>query len=167
MKKFLVLSGVLALAACGSDSSGSFETEDGTEGSYSIDHDGGDSTVHVKTEDGEFNVTSGANAEVDLPDGFDLMPGATVITSTNVNHAEGTARSVLMSVPAGTDKVLAYYRPKAEAAGIKIRTEFKTEGSALIAGEAADGKTFSLNASANEDGGSTVQLSFVEETGGE
>jgi hypothetical protein len=55
------------------------------------------------------------------------------------------------------DKVAAFYRKQAEAAGIKIEMEMTINGGQMIGGKGEGGKMFSLNATDN-DGKTGIQL---------
>jgi len=165
MKRLLVLNCALALAACGSASEGSFETEDGGEGTYSVDADGDGSSVNIRTEEGELNIRSGADLDVDLPAGFDLYRGSTVVTNSSVKHEQGNMTAVMIVVKEDPAVLAEYYRGQAGAAGYEISTEVKTGAMIMFGGKNGAGENFSFNANPNEDGETVAQLSFVKEAG--
>ncbi len=145
------------LAACGGSDERTIQTEDG-EVTYDIDSDGGESTFTFEGEDGgELTMQTGSNVDADLPDGYSVYPGSTVVSSTNMKQADGEGSMVLMTTDDSPDEVVAYYRAQAEAVGITIQSEITANGNKLIGGEGPDGSTFSVNASPSDDG-TTVQL---------
>lgn len=148
-----VLAGTAALllAACGSETSGEFTTEDGETAEYTIDKDTGETSMTVKGKDGEATLRSGANVPVSLPDGFTLYPGSTVVTNTVVNQPDGKGTMVTFEVDAPADRVVAHYREAAKAAGFEIQLEMNTNGTMLVGGERkADGSSISVTATSGE-----------------
>ena len=77
-RTILVAATSLLLAACGSERSGSYETEDGEKVDYSVDAGSGESSIDIKSDDGNMKIRAGADVAVDLPDGFSDYPGAEV-----------------------------------------------------------------------------------------
>jgi hypothetical protein len=148
----LALGVPLALAACGSQSSGTIEGEDGETGEYTIDNSTGEANFTVKTEDGTVTMRSGSDVPVDLPGGFTVYPGADVVSNTMVNQGQGTGNLVTITSPDSPQDVVAYYKSQAEAAGITIQMEMATNGMQMIGGESEDGLTFSVMASPAEEG---------------
>ncbi|MBD2841281.1 hypothetical protein [Erythrobacter rubeus] len=146
------------LSACGSETSGEFTTADGETGEYSIDNSTGETTATIETADGTATLRSGADVPVDLPDGFSLYPGASVVTNTVVNQGEGT-RVVLLSFESNDspEDIADYYKDQAEAAGIAIEVDATINGGRMLAGKAQDGSVFAVNATA-EDGKTSGQL---------
>jgi hypothetical protein len=156
---FLAAAGGIVLASCGGgDSSGTIETEDGTM-TYDVEQDGEGMEATFTGPDGEVaQVQSGPDAQVNLPDGFTIYPGAEVVSTTTVSAGDGEGALVLMSVEATQDEVIAFYRQQAEAAGVVISGEMNTNGMRLIGGESEDGLGLSVSASAGEDGRTAIQL---------
>ena len=74
----------LTLAACSSETSGTFEGEDGETGEYTIDSSTGEATATITTEEGTATLRSGASVPVELPAGFTTYPGAEVVSNTVV-----------------------------------------------------------------------------------
>ncbi len=166
MKKLILLAAAAALAGCGSEKSGTFDAGDGEKGSYTVDSANGDTNVTIKTDEGEFAMQSGPGVDAELPDGFKLYPGATVVSNTKIKHNEGSNVSVMMTTPDSADAVLAFYRPQAAAAGIEISTEYKNQASTMIGGQDEAGSAFVLQVTPGSDGETTVNLSLSKKAGG-
>ena len=143
----MVCGGALALAACGSETSGEFTTADGENAEYTIDKDTGETSMTIKGEDGEATLRSGADVPVSLPAGFTLFPGSKVITNTVVNQPDGQGTMVAFEADAPADKVVAHYRDAAKAAGFEIQVEMNTNGTMMVGGERkSDGSKLSITA---------------------
>lgn len=162
MKNLIALSSVLVLAGCGPSSSGTFETEDGEEGTYSVDYSGGESTVNIRTDEGSLNIRSGRNVDVDLPAGFDIYPGATVVSNTRVEHDDGSSSSVTITSSASPEKIVDYYRDKAASAGIEISTEIRNRDAVMIGGESDSGLMLSISTSPGDDGDTVASVSLTQ-----
>jgi hypothetical protein len=156
MKKLLFLLPALALAACGSETSGTFEGDEGEEGSYTVDHESGETDISIQTEEGELSIKSGANLGVDLPDGFTLYPGVEVVSNTTATQGDGQGAMVVMTSEDEPEELVEHYRKQAVAAGVTIETELKTAQGIMIGGE-GDGTTFTFNAG-TQDGKTSAQL---------
>ena len=155
----MVCGGALALAACGSETSGEFTTEDGKNAEYTIDKDSGETSMTIKGEDGEATLRSGADVPVSMPAGFTLFPGSTVITNTVVNQPDGQGTMVAFEADAPADKVVAHYRDAAKAAGFDIQLEMTTNGTVMIGGERkADDSSISVTATTGDDSKTTGQI---------
>lgn len=139
------------LAACGSENSGTFETSEGEKGEYTVDSDGDGMNATVTTPDGTATMQSGENVKADLPDGFTVYPGAKVVSATNVDSPQSKGALVIMETTDSPDKVAAFYRKQAEAAGIKIEMEMTVNGGKMIGGKGPDERVFSLNTTSNDD----------------
>lgn len=149
----------LMLAACGSETSGEFTTENGKNAEYTIDKDTGETSMTIKGDDGTATLRSGTDVPVSLPQGFSLFPGSKVITNTVVNQPDGKGTMVMFETDAPADKVVAHYRDQAKSAGFDIQLEMTTNGTTMIGGERkADGSSLSVTASAGEGGTTTGQL---------
>lgn len=156
----ILLASALALgaASCGSSESGTVETEDG-EVAYEVDRGDGETTATFTGENGEeMTFRTGADDDVELPSGFTLYPGATVLSSTRVDSGEGGGTMVSMQVDAAPDEVVAFYREQAESAGVEIRMEMNAGDTRIVGGEGEGGLVFSINASPVDGGGTTAQL---------
>lgn len=150
---------MVALAACGSETSGDFTTEDGEDAEYTIDKNTGETSMTIKGEDGEATLRSGAAVPVSLPDGFSLFPGSTVITNTVVDQPDGKGTMVTFEADAPADKIVAHYRDAAKAAGFDIQLEMTTNGTMMVGGERkADGASLSVTATTGDDSKTTGQI---------
>ena len=158
LRTITIIAAAALASACGSETSGEFTTDDGGSGEYSVDRSTGETTATIETADGTATMRSGANVPVDLPDGFTLYPGASVISNTVVNHADGSGNMLLIQTDDSPDEVVAHYRSQAEAAGIDIQIEMTVNDGKMIGGEGPDGTTFSLNASTDGEGPTQAQL---------
>jgi hypothetical protein len=160
-------SAALLLAACGSETTSEFTTADGDTGEYTIDKDSGETSMTIKSEDGESTLRAGANVPVSLPDGFSLFPGSKVVSNTVVNEPDGKGTLVTFEAQAPADKVVAHYRDAAKAAGFDIQLEMTTNGTTMVAGERkADGSSLSVTATTSESGGTTGQVIIGTKKGG-
>lgn len=152
------LTAAIMLGGCSGSDEGTVETDSGETVAYEIEGDGGDTSIRISGDDGEeMVINSGAGTDLDLPDGYSLYPGATVVSSTTMNQNDGQGTLVIMQSDASAKDMMAFYRNQAESAGIRIQMEMTTNGSEMIGGESEDGGTFSFNATPS-DGGTTAQL---------
>lgn len=162
----------LMLAACGSETSGEFKTEDGKNAEYTIDKETGETSMTIEGEDGEASLRAGVNVPVSLPAGFTLFPGTKVVNNAVVNQPDGQGTMITFEADAPADKVVAHYRDAAKAAGFDIQLEMNTNGTQMVAGERkADSATVSVTASPGEaqDGGGKVttgQIIIATKKGG-
>jgi hypothetical protein len=145
MKKYVVLAGAAALAACGSQS----DTKP----------DGG--TLTIKTDKGEIAV----NTDVAFPAGYSIYPGANVTTNSKFTTPNGTNINIMMEVPDAPDKVVAFYRRQAEAAGVSIQSEIKSGTTQVISGKDKADKVFSLTVYPNDSGKVLATLTLAENRG--
>lgn len=157
-----ICASALALAACGSERSGTITNEDGETVEYSVDGSSADSaTMRITGPDGEEVIArTGADAPADLPAGFSLYPGAKVLSNMTVsNAAEGTGSTISFESTDSPEKVAKFYRDQAESAGIAIQIDANMNGAHMVAGEnEADETSFMVNASQNDDGLTVAQL---------
>lgn len=163
-----VLAGSAAflLAACGSETSGEFTTEDGETAEYTIDKSTGETTMTLESESGTATLRSGADVPVALPEGFSLYPGAKVITNTVVNQPDGRGTMVMFETADAANKVIAHFRQQAEDAGFAIQIDADMNGSRMIGGERkSDGSTLSVTANTNTGDATTGQLIIGSKTG--
>jgi hypothetical protein len=144
---FLAGTAALTLAACGSETSGEFTTEDGKNAEYTIDKDSGETSMTIKGEDGEETLRAGSNVPVSLPAGFTLFPGTRVVNNMVVNKSGEQGTMIIFEADAPADKVVAHYRDAAKAAGFEIEVEVNTNGTLTVAGERkSDGSKLSITA---------------------
>jgi len=165
----LVLAGTaaLALAACGSETSGEFTTDDGENAEYTIDKDTGETSMTVEGPDGTATLRSGTAVPVKLPDGFSLFPGSKVVTNTVVNQPDGQGTMISFEADAPADTVVAHYRDRAKAAGFDIQLEMNTNGTMLIGGERkSDGSSLSVTATDGDSDATTGQIIIGSKVGG-
>ncbi|MXO90770.1 hypothetical protein [Pontixanthobacter aquaemixtae] len=162
MKRIIFAAASMALvSACGSERSGSYETDNGEKVEYSVDTSSGETNATIETEDGTAKIRSGADVEVDLPDGFSLYPGAKVVTNTTFNQADGKGSMIIFTSGDKAADIVSYYRKQAEAAGVKIEMEMKTAQGTMLAGKGEGDKVFSVNAN-EKDGETTAQMMVGE-----
>lgn len=154
MRFAAIIPATLILAACGSQSDDAASDADT---SYSVDEESGVTTSQITTPDGTAKMESGAGVKAKLPDGFTIMPGAKVISASNISTEQGSGSMTMLEIAKPAEDVIAHYRKQAEAAGIKIQLEMNNEGTRMIGGEGEGGLTFSLTAS-EVDGSTNVQL---------
>jgi len=147
---------VLLLAACGSEKSGTIETDDGT-ASYTIDESDGEVTATVDTGEGTATMRAGADVAVDLPQGLSIYPGATVVSNAVFEQADSRGALVTMEADASPAEMIDFYREQAEDAGMEIGLTMNTETMRMIGGKAEDGSSFSFTAT-QEGGKTTGQL---------
>lgn len=160
-------SAALALAACGSETSGEFTTEGGEAAEYTIDKATGETSMTVEGPDGTATLRSGADVPVSLPAGFSLFPGSKVITNTVVNQPGGQGTMVMFEADAAADTIIAHYRDQAKAVGFAIQIEMNTNGTLMIGGEReSDGTTLSITAIGNQEDATTGQIIIGSKTGG-
>ncbi|HAU21968.1 MAG TPA: hypothetical protein DCS24_05115 [Erythrobacter sp.] len=141
----------ISLAACGSDSSGTFETSDGEEGSYSINQDGGEVTARITSDEGTTTIRSGKGVDAELPDGYSMYPGATIVSATTMSGDSANGSMVNFESDAAPDDIIAHFREQAEADGIEIKMEMKTGSGQILNGEGEDGRVFSITVSNDGD----------------
>lgn len=167
-KTAMLLAGSAAwmLAACGSESTGEFTTEDGKNAEYTIDKDSGETSMTIEGPDGTATMRSGAAVPVSLPDGFSLFPGSKVVTNTVVNQPDGRGTMVMFEAAAPADTIVAHYRDQAKAAGFDIQLEMNTNGTHMVGGERkGDGSTFSVTANPGDGTTTTGQIIIGSKTG--
>ena len=155
----------LALAACGSGTSGTFEDENGETGSYQVDRDGDETTATVKTADGTMRMRSGADVPVDLPRGFSIYPGATIISNTTFDGEQGKGALVSIESSDAAAELVDFYKGQAEKAGVDIEMEMTAGDMSMIGGRTDGGTTFSFTAT-REEAKTTGQLMVGEDMTG-
>ncbi len=153
----------LALAACGSETSQTFEGEDGEVGELKIDSDTGETNLTITTDEGTMTMRSGSDVPVKLPGGFSVYPGAEVVSNMIMDQADGSGALLTLSSEDSPQEVAAFYKKQAEDAGITIQMEMTTNGAQMVGGESDKGLTFSIMASPEGDG-TTAQLTVSDET---
>lgn len=155
-----------AISGCGPETSGEFTTEEGETGEYVIDNDGEGASMTVETAEGTVSMRTNTRTPTDLPAGFTVVSGATVLSNTIVDQAETKGSLTTFQSDMAPDDIIAHYRNEAESAGIKIQIETDMNGGKMIGGENEEtGTTFSVSAFPDEEGVVTGQLTISEETG--
>lgn len=155
---------LLALSACGGESTEDAMTIESDSGEYRIDGDSGESSMTIDTPEGEASMRAGANVEPNLPQGWSIYPGSEVQNAINVDRADGSGTMVTMMADASAEAILAHYRAQAEATGFPIEMELTTATSSVIGGQKSDGSTFSVSVVPGADGApSQVQLTIALE----
>lgn len=160
----------LSLAACGkkeekagvSVSSGGVVVR-GNDGSVVTSTN--DGTVVVKGKDGQAVMASGPNAKVTMPSFAPLYPGATIESSIGGLTSEdkkANGGAVTYTVKATPAEVVAFYKQKAEAAGLKRLMETNMGTSAMYSAEGdTSDKGFQVIAS-SADGPTSVTVTWAE-----
>lgn len=155
---------LLCLAACTSEP----ENEDRTQvepgnreqGSYIVDGETGEISARIHREDGTVaTMRSGEKVPVRLPASFTLYPGAEVISNTHVRHGGGNGVLLTMRSADDPEKLAAFYRRQAEAAGVALEMQMKAGRTAMFAGKGAHDLAVSFNVS--EETGETVAQLMV------
>ena len=150
----------MLVSACGGpDAEGTIETEDGTI-TYEADSDGTEVSFSASNDNGEvMQINSGGGVEVDLPDGYTLFPGASVVTNMNMVRNDMNIANIIFNSTAQPAQVAEFYRDQAVAAGIEINNEATINGAVIFSGVGEGDTTFNISASPSE-GGSSAQLSL-------
>ena len=164
MRATITLASAILLAACGSDTSGTFETGDGEEGSYTVNQDGGEVTAEITSDEGTTTIRSGESVEVDLPDGYSMYPGARIVSATTMSGVSNNGSMVFFESDAAPEDVVTHFRKQAEADGVKIQMEMKTGDTQILSGEGDDGRIFSITV--NDEGGTSSGSLMVGTDGG-
>jgi len=149
----LAASSALILSACDAENSDTSASEGSDTGEYTIDRDSGSTSMTIDTPQGEVSMRSGADVEVELPDGFTIIEGADIISTTIVDQADGAGALVLFNTDNSPEQVADHYRAQAEAAGIDIQIETSINGGRMLGGEGTSGTTFSVTAYPSEGDG--------------
>jgi hypothetical protein len=161
----LAMGPALALAGCGSETSGEFTTSDGENAEYTIDEETGETSMSVKGPDGTTTLRSGTDVPVTLPDGFSLLPGSRVLTNTVVNQSGEQATMVMFESEVAADKVIAHFREQAKAAGFDIQLDISTNDTMMIGGERKSDAS-SLTVTAGGEDITTGQIMVGKKKGG-
>jgi len=137
MRKAIILSASLTLAACGgnADTQGDITTSEGESLSYSVDDEDGGTTVKVETEDGEAVMRTGKDIAVKLPKDFTLYEGAEVVNNTLFEQGDSKGALIVLESDATPDELAAHYRAEAESAGIAIKMEMSVNDGKMFGGE--------------------------------
>jgi hypothetical protein len=155
------------LGACGSETTGEITTADGEKAEYTLDTDGGETAMTIRSEDGTATMRSGDKVAVELRECFTSFTGAKVITNAVVNQADEKGTMVMFETSDPTERVIAHFRKQAKDAGFEIGLEVNSGGTRMIGGERKrDGSSLSVTATANEGDATTGQLMIGSRKGG-
>lgn len=142
----IAVCGCALLAACGSEQSGTITTPEGETAEYTIDEATGETSMTITTPEGAASMRSGSGVPVQLPEGFSLYPGSTIVTSTVVNQPEGLGTMVMFEAPAKAAEIIAHFKDQAKQAGFAIELEATMNDTMMLSGKrAADGISFMVN----------------------
>lgn len=167
LSKAVILGSIAMLAACGSEKSGTITTADGEQAEYRIDEASGETSMTIKTAQGEATMRSGEGVPLALPDGFTLYPGSKVISNTVVNQPDGTGHMVLFESTAKPAAIIAHFKSHAGKAGYAIELEATMNETMMLSGKRADSDTsFMVTTGAVENGTVSGQLVISKNTGG-
>lgn len=169
MRNFITtisLVGALALlAGCSSEKSGTITTPDGETAEYRIDETSGETSMTIKTAEGEATMRSGQGVPLELMDGFTLFPGSKVVSNTVVNQPDGTGNMVLFESTAKPAAIIAHFKSHAEKAGYAIELEATMNETMMLSGKREAARTsFMVTTGAPEDGKITGQLVISKNT---
>jgi hypothetical protein len=163
----VILGAVVLLAACGSEKSGTITTPDGETAEYRIDEASGETSMTIKTPEGEARMRSGGGVPLELPDGFTLYPGSKVVSNTVVNQPDGTGNMVLFESTAKPAAIIAHFKGLAEKAGYAIELEATMNETMMLSGKREAARTsFMVTTGAPEDGPVSGQLVISTNTDG-
>lgn len=140
----LLAATALFLAACGSPSeqevaSGTYTDPDtGETADYKVttSADGDEGKVSIKTADGEMSFGGGVAAK--LPAGFTPYPGSKMTGGMATTGKDGASGLASFEVEGKAADVIAHFRKRAEAAGMKVTSEVSA-GDTLMFGAEKDG----------------------------
>ena len=152
----------LALSSCGSETSGTFTTDEGETGEYTIDQNNGEASMTIETPDGAVSMRTGADVPVNLPAGFSLFTGAEILSNTIIDQEGEIGALVTFTSVKSPKEIVNFYREEAEAAGIDVQIEADINGGKMLGGEGDNGTTFSVSAHPTEDN-TTAQLVISEQ----
>ncbi len=155
----------LALAACSKERSGTFTDDEGNVTEYTVDGDNENSTVEIKSDDGNMTINAGKDVTANLPDGVTTYPGAKILSSANMNSSEDSkgGAMVQMETPDSKDKIVKYYKDSFKAKGIDVETEVTADKMSMMAGKAKDGTVVSVMVNEAGDDGNMIMLTAGRE----
>lgn len=167
IKVFGLITTSALLTACGSEQSGTITTPEGEAADYRIDETSGETTMTIKTPDGNATLRSGQGVPIRLPEGFSLYPGSTVVSNTVVNQPDGAATMVVFEAEAKAPEIIAHFKGLAEKAGYSIELEANMNETMMISGKrAGDNTSFMVSTGAYVDGKTSGQLVIGNGKGG-
>lgn len=153
MRRLMIAAAAIALAGCGGsdDEGATIRTDDGTV--HVSDDDG---AMTIKADDGSATIRSGKGSEADvsLPGGITLYPGAEVVMTMNGKDGSGGGGLTVMESADSVERVEAFYRKQFEDAGLAIHTDGMFSGAQTI-GARDDGRGLAVNVVVTDSGGKT------------
>jgi hypothetical protein len=153
MRSWMVL-GCLALAACGSDEQST--TVAGT--TYTSSDK--DERATISNARGSISTVSGASAaNTKLPDFAPRYPGSNIESVIDSKRDGRASTMVTLTTADPVQKVVDFYRPRFEGAGLAKKSEMITEEAGMLAAEAADKKA--SIAVSREEGKTSIVLSYT------
>jgi len=102
-------------------------------------------------------MRSGPNVPVHLPQGFTVYPGAKVISNTVVDRGGKRQALLVFETVDPVERVIAFYRARAAAAGATITLDLGSEERASLGGSLANGGDFAI-AARQRSGGTRVEF---------
>jgi hypothetical protein len=131
----------------------------GKDGNVSVTSVGGH--VTVKADDGKtmIEINSNSLGSLKLPDFAPVYPGAQVKGSVTAQTEGGG--TILLETPDAPDKVIAFYKGKANSAGLAEKLSMMGEGGATYLASADDEKKTLQVVVAKNAAGSQVQVTWV------
>lgn len=147
----VVAFGALAflLAACTGPSI-RIKTDEG-EGSATVERDSGD--VKIETDEGNFEIGSGAEIPKDFPSDVPLPKRYEVRSSGGMSGEEGGLQTVLLEVPDSRSDMASFYDKELAANGWKVASKFSMQDGTVLAAEKSNR---ALSVALSSDGGKTV-----------
>lgn len=148
----------LLLAGCSREKETAVVTADGQEVKITSDDEGKEFNATIETKDGTATITAGQGLKADLPAGFTPYPGAEVVTSAAFGGGNSEATMVSMTTKDAPDKVIAFYRKQAEAAGLTVASASQTPTSSTIMAGKEGGASANVTASSTGEGTSITLI---------
>nr|WP_137677887.1 hypothetical protein [Parerythrobacter lutipelagi] len=157
MRNLVILGMVSLLAACSGEGAQVSEAEADASATTEVERsaDGETRTTTIPTEGGTATMRSGPGAAIDLPLGFEVYPGAQVLQSTSFAQNGDKGALLTFVSDSSPEDLIAYYRKKADQAGIEIEMELTTDNSMIIGGKGAKDVIFSFSTVPGGDKGKT------------
>jgi hypothetical protein len=166
MRSLIILTAIVALAACSNDKTTTVKTDDGKE--IKITADGGNSsesgTITFEGKDGEAGkITFGADAaKQGLPLGMPVYPGGEVKGAFSGGDTKGMGGMATVITGDAPAKVAAYYKAEAIKRGMKVKTESTTTSDkgqmVTFTAEGADGGNMVITATLGDDGKTAAMI---------
>jgi len=145
----VTLGAALALTGCGKKEEKTVYSDGQTTVTQTDNGAGGDNHITVTGPNGE-KVEYGTGANAKLPAYLPVYPGATVTMSNTGSSAQGSGGSVLFHTTASMAEVIAFYKDKAKAHGLKdVATT--DAGTMMSYAAESDGQKESLSVIATKD----------------